>query len=53
MFSEQTFKVNNILRYIIKMIYITFDTSIPHYSTWQLIVETLKTATYGAHTVTL
>ena len=31
------------LRYIIKMIYITFDASI--------IVETLKTATYDTHTV--
>ena len=33
------------------MIYISFDTSIADYSSWQLIVETLKTATYDTHTV--
>ena len=36
---------------MIKMIYMTCDTSIAHYSTWQLIVETLKTGTYDTHTV--
>ena len=33
------------------MIYTTFDTSIAHCSTWQLIDETGKTATYDTHTV--
>ena len=33
------------------MIYMTCDTSIAHYSTWQLIVEAWKTGTYDTHTV--
>ena len=36
---------------MIKMIYITCDTSIAHYSTWQFSVETWKTATFDTHTV--
>ena len=39
------------MRYIIKMIYITCDTSIAHYTTWQLIIETWKTAPYDTHAV--
>ena len=39
------------MRYIIKMIYITFDTSVAHYNRQQLIVETWKTATYDIHIV--
>ena len=34
-----------------KMIYITCDTSIAHDTTWQLIVETWKTAPYDSHAV--
>ena len=32
-------------------IYITCDTSIAHYSTWQFSVETFKTVTYDTHTI--
>ena len=31
------------------MIYITYDTSIAHNTTWELIVETWKTAPYDTH----
>ena len=43
--------MKNILRYIIKMICITCDTSIAHNTTWWLIVETWKTAPYDTHAV--
>ena len=42
---------NNIVRDVIKMIYITFDTSIVHNTTLELIVETWKIASYDTHAV--
>ena len=39
------------MRFMIKMIYMTCDTSIAHYSTCQFSVETWKTATYDTDTI--
>ena len=38
--------MNNILRFMIKKIYMMCDISIPHDSTWQLNVETSKNTKY-------